>query len=52
MGLIAVYNLLPEMVAGEPTVHGFQGKLLEVLLDRATGKGENWQNTFSPRTPM
>ena len=52
LGLVAVYNLLwPEVVA-ESTVQGFQRKLQEHLKERAAWGCENWQATYSPRTPL
>ena len=52
LGLVAVYNLLPGSVVSEETVHGFQGKLVEVLRSRACDGCADWPETYSPRIPM
>ena len=52
LGLIAVYNLLPESIVAEDTVKEFQKKLQELLKARAEAGCEDWADTLSPRVPL
>ena len=52
LGLIAVYNLLPEQTVAESTVKDFQSKLQGLLKQRAAAGCENWAETLSPRVPL
>ena len=50
--LMQVYNLLPaEIVELSLSVSEFQGRLQELLLERAIGGCDGWADTFSPRLP-
>ena len=52
LGLVSVYNLLPEELVCEKEVKSFQSKLQEVLKQRAAAGCEDWKETFSPRVPL
>ena len=49
LGLIGVYNLLPQACVDEPSVKGFQSALQCLLKERARLEQENWSQLFSPR---
>ena len=51
LGLITVYNLLPARVVAQTSVKSFQTELQNELKERAARDEENWQTTYSPRTP-
>jgi len=51
LGLVAVYNLLPQEVVDVPTVSLFQGQLQAMLRDVAM-RCSSWQELFSPRVPL
>ena len=52
LGLVAVYNLLPEEVVLETIVKGFQTQLQGLVKKRAEAGCENWGDTLSPRVPL
>ena len=52
LGLVSVYNLLPERIVAASTVCEFQGELQAALKDSATTGNVQWQFLFSPRLPM
>ena len=52
LGLVGVYNLLPESIVFQPTTKDFQTELTKLLKNRASSGREDWKNTFSPRVPM
>ena len=52
LGLIAVYNFLPEQTVAESTVKDSQSKLQGLLKQRAAAGCENWAETLSPRVPL
>jgi hypothetical protein len=52
LGLIAVYNLLPEHCTKQKTVREFQKTLQQLVKNRATCGAEDWINTLSPRVPL
>ena len=52
LGLVGVYNLLPEDVVQAGIVANFQGKLQDLLKARAQSGCEDWPLTFSPRVPL
>ena len=49
LGLVAIYNLLPEMSKRRKTVKLFQGSLQQILKECASEGCKDWWNTFSPR---
>ena len=49
LGLVAVYNKLPERVVAHNAVKDFQKALQEELKDRAGAGNTGWQAAFSPR---
>ena len=52
LGLVSVYNLLPEKVVAQKEVKHFQRELANLLKERAVEGCEDWQQTFSPRVPL
>ncbi len=52
LGLIAVYNLLPQRIVDRPSVSSFQSALTELVRHRAEQNFPNWESTFSPRMSM
>ena len=48
LGLIDVYNLLPERIVRKECVHTFQRALQEILKDAATNGNINWEEMFPP----
>jgi hypothetical protein len=48
LGLVAIYNLLPEMSKRHKTVKLLQGSLQQILKERASEGCKDWWNTFSP----
>ena len=52
LGLIAIYNMVPESLRKWKTVKDFQGGLQELLKKRAQEGREDWADTFSPRYPL
>ena len=52
LGLVAVYNLLPDDIAKINTISAFQSALQKLVLDSANhGVGE-WQTLLCPRHPL
>ena len=52
LGLIAIYNLLPEWVFEVKCVKHFQKNLQDLVKQRATAGCEDWADSLSPRLPM
>ena len=52
LGLVSVYNLLPEDTVQQKTVKDFMRRLQEVLKERAAEGCKDWKNTYSPRVPL
>ena len=52
LGLIAVYNLLPQSAVDENSVQAFQPHLQGFLKQQAKAQVQSWQTLFSPRQPM
>ena len=52
VGLIPVYNLLPEQVVSLPEVSAFQGDLQSMLKSAAAADCPSWWMLLSPRIPM
>ena len=52
LGLIAIYNLLPEWVLEAKCVKHFQKNLQELVKERATAGCEDWADSLSPRLSM
>ena len=52
LGLIAVYNMLPEEVVMSDTVQDFQSLLQELVKLRALAQCDNWKLSLSPRVPL
>ena len=52
LGLIDVYNLLPQAVIDTNDVQTFQAKLQAILKDQAISNVRNWESHFSPRHVM
>ena len=49
LGLVAIYNRLPESCKQARTVKTFQMELQAMLKARAEGGGSDWQAMLSPR---
>ena len=49
LGLVSVYNLLPESVVLNDSVADFQGALQRLLKECVSTRGESWFRMFSPR---
>jgi hypothetical protein len=49
LGLIRVYNFLPQSVVSEMSVSRFQSALTKLIKRRAEICVLNWESTFSPR---
>lgn len=49
LGLVSVYNLLPEYVVQANSVSRFQNKLHRLVKTRALSLDVNWDRLFSPR---
>ena len=52
LGLVAIYNLLPEACRMEASVKTFQARLQGLLKQRAAAGCRDWMATFSPRLPL
>ena len=52
LGLIMIYNLLPQEVVEAKTVSLFQKLLQGMLKDLASSSVEGWPSLFSPRVPL
>ena len=52
LGLVAVYNLLPEEVVSLNSVARFQSALQQLLKIAAAAARPDWRELFSPRVPM
>ena len=52
LGLVAVYNLLPEKVVRLQKVRSFQQALQNLVKDRACANCEDWHLTLSPRLAL
>ena len=52
LGLIAVYNKLPQTAVDAENVSDFEGALQTLLKQRAKAGRMDWRITFSPRMPM
>ena len=51
LGLVAVYNLLPQDMVDSPSVKVFQSQLQALLRDHASHVSD-WSDLFSPRIPL
>ena len=49
LGLVRVYNALPQAAVDKPSVPSFQKWLQDDLKSRATTNTENWQNSYNLR---
>ena len=52
LGLVRVYNILPQEVVDTSSVQRFQSVLQRLPLTRAREGCHNWPDTFSPRVPL
>ena len=52
MGLVAIYNLLPERCTRLKSVNMFQKELQTILKEFAIEGGFDWADTFSPRVAL
>lgn len=52
LGLVPVYNLLPDGIRSAKEVHIFQKRLQSELKLRAEAGVEQWENTYSPRMSL
>ena len=52
LGLVAIYNLLPDSIVEAKTVSAFQSGLQHLCTERAKAGCEDWHNTLSPREPI
>ena len=51
LGLVKVYNLLPQHVVSADSVRSFQRKVQDLMKSRAAAECEDWHLTLSPRVP-
>ena len=49
LGIIKVYNFLPQEVVDKANAKSFQSALTQMLRDRADGGNEQWRLFLSPR---
>ena len=49
LGLIDIYNMLPQELVDIEDVHIFQPKLQAILKKHAATNAQNWEALFSPR---
>ena len=52
LGLVAVYNLLPDELTRLNAVPAFQSALQRLVQDRADDGAADWQSTLCPRRPL
>ena len=52
LGLVAIYNLLPQEFVDAPSVQRFQSLMQDTLKSCASDGVEGWQDLFSPRVPL
>jgi hypothetical protein len=52
LGLVAIYNLLPQSIRGSKTVSAFQRSLQECVVKFALAGYPQWAEVFSPRIPL
>ena len=52
LGLVDIYNLLPQYVVCAPTVSNFQKRLQTLLMEMATTNEPGWQSLYSPRNTL
>ena len=52
LGLVSVYNLLPDRIVAHRSVPAFQKSLQQLVLERAKQGRDDWQQTLSPRVAM
>ena len=52
LGLVDVYNLLPQYVVNGTTVRIFQRRLQDMLREVAKNGAAQWENLFSPRIEL
>jgi hypothetical protein len=52
LGLVAIYNLLPESIVMCSDVSSFQTGLQRLVKDRAAKGCEDWAGTLNPRIPL
>ena len=52
LGMIRVYNLLPQEAAEKTEVKAFQSALTQLLRDRLIAGDPNWRFVFSPRIQL
>ena len=52
LGLIAIWNMLPEEIVMEPDTKDFQGALQDLVKVRAVAGCDNWKLSLSPRVPL
>ena len=52
LGLVAIYNMLPEKIRQATTVKSFQRMLQDVLKSCAASGLEDWTRVFCPRQPL
>ena len=52
LGMIRVYNLLPQEAAEKTDVEAFQSALTQLLRDRLIAGDPNWRLVFSPRIQL
>ena len=52
LGMIRVYNLLPQAVVSERTIKDFQHELTEFIRSRVVARDGRWKAVLSPRWPL
>ena len=52
LGLVDIYNLLPQFVVNAPTVKVFQRRVQHMLRTEAESGNDLWHELFSPRKPL
>ena len=49
LGLVDIYNLLPQEIVSSEDVHTFQAKLQSMMKQMVNAGQRNWETIFSPR---
>lgn len=52
LGMIRVYNLLPQDTVSEQSVSSFQHNLIDLVRDRVVASDNRWNYLLSPRWPL
>ena len=52
LGLVAIYNMLPQTVVATSSVQAFQRELQTIVCKAAQSGHVQWHKLFSPRLPL